>query len=116
MQILYKNKSVEKQFSPQYVKKWKYPKRVSDKLKMTETFIRNAQSLQDIVNYGPFHFHALEGNRKHEWSIYIGAKTGYRVTLIPCDENGKRITKGDIIAMCKSIKIVEITEVSNHYE
>lgn len=42
--------------------------------------------------------------------------TGYRVTMIPCDNNKNEIIEGDILALCKFIKIVKITEVSNHYE
>ena len=42
--------------------------------------------------------------------------TGYRVTMIPCDNEGNEITEGDILAQCKTIKIVKVTEVSNHYE
>ncbi|MBQ0059944.1 MAG: hypothetical protein KBS83_08370 [Lachnospiraceae bacterium] len=75
----------------------------------------NATSLQDIVNYPPFHFHPLKGDRKGEWSIYLG-KTGYRVAMIPCDGDGNEIIEGDIIAWCKSIKVICVTEVSNHYE
>ena len=85
MQILYKNKTAEKQFSSKYKKNWKYPEQVKRKL------------------------------RKGEWSIYLG-NTGYRVTMIPCDDNGNEIIDGDIMAKCRMIKIVCITEVSNHYE
>lgn len=66
-------------------------------------------------NKTAFHFHGLHGNRKGEWSIYLG-NTGYRVTMIPCDNNGVEILDGDIMAKCKIIKIICITEVSNHYE
>lgn len=115
MVIIYKNKTAEQQFSSEYQKKWKYPDAVSEKLQAAENYIRNASSLLDIVNYPPFRFHRLKGDRKVEWSIYLG-KTGYRITLIPCDENNHKIVSGDIIAQCKSIKIVMVTEVSNHYE
>ena len=115
MVIKYRNKTVEQQFSSKYQKKWRYPEPVKEKLKAAENLIEQAESLLDIIKYPPFHFHALRGNRKDEWSIYLG-KTGYRVTLIPCDENGREIREGDIIAQCKSIKIVVVTEVSNHYE
>lgn len=37
------------------------------------------------------------GDRKDEWSIRLG-KTGYRVTMIPCDNDGSEIIKGDILA------------------
>lgn len=115
MIIKYKNKSAEQQFSSKYQKKWRYPEIVKEKLKATENFIEQATSLHDIVMFLPFHFHRLKGDRKGEWSIYLG-KTGYRVTLIPCDDEKQEILSGDIIAQCKTIKIVTVTEVSNHYE
>jgi len=82
---------------------------------LPENAFKSATSLQDIVSYVPFHFHQLKGDRKHEWSIYVG-NTGYRVTLIPCDDEENEIISGDILAQCKMIKIVKVTEVSNHYE
>lgn len=115
MTIQYKNKTAKQQFSSEFQKKWSYPEAVKTKLKAAENYIIEAKSLLDIVNYPPFHFHQLKGDRKGEWSIYLG-KTGYRVTLIPCDNEGKEILSGDIIAQCRSIKIVIVTEVSNHYE
>lgn len=115
MVITYKTKSVEQQFSSKYQKKWRYPAAVKEKLKAAENFIEQAVSLHDIVMFPSFHFHRLIGDRKGEWSIYLG-KTGYRVTMIPCDDNGKEILSGDIIAQCKTIKIVTVTEVSKHYE
>ena len=36
--------------------------------------------------------------------------------MIPCDDNGDEIIEDDILAQCKMIKIVKVTEVSNHYE
>ncbi len=42
--------------------------------------------------------------------------TGYRVTMIPCDDTERELTEGDILAKCKMIKIIKVTEVSNHYE
>ena len=81
----------------------------------TENAIKEAKSLKSIVSHIPFRFHSLKGNRKYEWSIYLG-NTGYRVTLIPCDDDGNTITSGDVIAQCSKIKIVLVTEVSNHYE
>lgn len=115
MDILYKNKKVQKDFCSKFQKSWKYPPMVIKKLLAAENFIENAVSLNDIIQYPPFHFHALEGKRKSEWSIYLG-NTGYRVTMIPCDNEGNCIVEGDIIAQCKQIKIIQVTEVSNHYE
>ena len=115
IKILYKNKTAEKQFSSEYKKSWKYPEKVKERLEKAENFIINSNSLLDIANYLPFRFERLKGKRKMEWSIRLG-NTGYRVTMIPCDENEKEIIDGDIMAQCKTIKIVKVTEVSNHYE
>lgn len=115
MQIKYKNTSAEKQFSSKYKKKWRYPEQVKKKLEAAENYIINADSLMDVANYIPFHFEHLKGDRKDEWSIRLG-NTGYRVTMIPCDDGGSEIIEGDILAQCRTIKIVKVTEVSNHYE
>ena len=115
MKILYTNETVKKQFSSEYKKKWRYPEQVKKKLEAAENFIMNSNSLLDIANYPPFRFERLQGNRKDEWSIRLG-NTGYRVTMIPCNENGNEIVEGDIMKQCKMIRIVKVTEVSNHYE
>ena len=115
MQILYKNATAKKQFCSKYKKKWRYPEQVKKKLESAENFIHNAESLMDVASYPPFHFERLKGDRKDEWSIRL-SNTGYRVTMIPCDNEGQEITEGDILSQCKIIKIVKVTEVSNHYE
>jgi plasmid maintenance system killer protein len=114
MHILYQNDTAKKQFCSEYKKKWRYPEQVKTKLIAAENFILNANSLLDVVSYPPFHFEHLKGKRKAEWSIKLG-NTGYRVTMIPCDDGGNEITEGDIISQCKMIRIVKVTEVSNHY-
>lgn len=116
MRIIYKDRTAEKQFNSAYRKTWRYPEQVKKKLMAAENFILNAESLQDIANYTPFHFEKLKGDRKDEWSIRLGGNTGYRVTMIPCDERKRPIIDGDIFSKCKMIKIVMVTEVSNHYE
>lgn len=115
MKITYKNTTAEKQFASKHKKTWRYPKDVQTKLQAAENYIKQAETLLDIVNYRPFKFHQLKGDRKGEWSIYLG-NTGYRVTLLPCDEQSEPIIDGDVIAQCKSIRIIMVTEVSNHYE
>ena len=115
MKILYENKSARSQFCSEYSKKWKYPSNVQMKIKAMENYIQSAESLKDIYTYKPYRMHSLIGDRKNEWSLSLG-NTGYRVTFIPCDDNEKEITQGDIISQCKSIKIIKVTEVSNLYE
>ena len=45
MEILYKSKAVEKQFSSKYKKTWKYPKEVKRKLEAAENFTVSSSSL-----------------------------------------------------------------------
>lgn len=115
MKITYKNRTAERQFDPKHETLWQYPKAVTTKLKAMNTFIESATSLSDLIQYPPFHFHQLKGDRKREWGLNLG-HTGYRVTLIPLDEQGREIVDVDLIHICKLIKIVLVAEVSNHYE
>ena len=115
LKIIFKNKSVEKQFCSAYAKKWKYPKQVTMKLIAMENFLKSSNSLSDVIEYKPYNFHQMHGRGEGEWNLYVG-NTGYRVTVMPCNEDEETIVRGDIISLCKSIKIVKVTEVSNHYE
>ena len=115
MKILFMNRTAEQQFSSEYRRKWKYPEQVIEKILATENFIEQALSLQDIFQHIPFRLHTLKGNRKQEWSIRLGG-TGYRVTFIPCNNEGIPLRNGDILAQCRNIKTIMVTEVSNHYE
>jgi len=115
MKIIYKNRTAERQFDPGCEAFWQYPKAVATKLKSMSTFIEAASSLSDLVHFPPYHFHQLRGDRKREWALNVG-HTGYRVTLIPLDDQEKEIVDSDVVHICKTIKIVLVTEVSNHYE
>ena len=114
MTIIYKNKKVEKDFNSKYKKLWKYPSEVKRKLEAIENLIENFNSFKDLANYPTLHLERLKGNRKNEWSIRVG-NTGYRITLIPCDDEQNELIDGDILNRCEFIKIVKITEVSKHY-
>ena len=115
MKILYKSQRAKEAFCSEYKNIWHYPERVKVKLMFIESMITNFTCLMDLINYPSFRFHKLIGDRKGQWSIYVGS-TGYRVSLIPCDENEQEILSGDVLALAKVIKIVEIVEVTNHYE
>ena len=115
MQIFFENRIAEQQFCSKHKKKWRYPSQVIEKLQATENFLQQASSLHDVFQYRPFRFHSLKGDRKNEWSIRLG-NTGYRVIVKPCDDKGKIIVNMDIMAESKRLKVVMVTEVSNHYE
>lgn len=115
MKILYKNKKAKEQFDPMYMKAWKYNETVRKRIIKIKEIISVSDSLYDIATYPTFFLEKLKGDRKAEWSIRVG-NTGYRITLIPCDEKENLLIGGDVLAKSKTIKTVMITEVSNHYE
>ena len=84
-------------------------------------FIEQASSFNAIMSYPPFHCHPL-GHKKKDltgfWGLDVkGRKTSWRIIVAPLDENENIITPGpDFMSVCKSITIIRIEEVSNHYE
>lgn len=84
-------------------------------------FIEQAASFSDIMAYPPFHCHQL-GNKKKDltgfWGLDVkGRKTSWRIIVAPLDDNDNIIIPGpDFKSECKSITIIRIEEVSNHYE
>ncbi len=112
MHIEYGNKKTEEICTNLHTAKRKYPEKVAIKLMRAINFIENAESLQDVIRYGPFNFHDLKGDRKGQYAIDIDGRRGsYRIVLKPVDESST-----DIYATAKSIKIVLVWEVSKHYE
>lgn len=112
MHIEYKDKDVEKICTDFSVAKKYYPLKIAKKIIKAINFIENADSLMDVIQYQPFYFHGLEGDRKDQYSIDVdGRKSSYRIILKPKEDVGD-----DIIAVAKSVKIIFIWEVSKHYE
>ena len=93
----------------------------ADDLLAKITFIEEAVSFNDIMAYPPFHCHQL-GNKKKDltgfWGLDVkGRKTSWRIIVAPLDDNDNIIIPGpDFKSVCKSITIIRIEEVSNHYE
>ena len=87
---------------------------------MGELWILNTKptstNLLDIINYPPFSFHQLSGNRRGEYSIYLGRKLGYRLIINLMKEDGTIIDAVDFNALSEYTKIVFVLEVSKHYE
>lgn len=116
MHINYDNKEVKRICKDKKYALKQITDRVYKDLQFVLNFIENSESLNDVINYPSFHFHDLKGPEcMDEWSIYI-KRTGYRLILKPQDVNNNIIKKGDVIANSKSITIVLVTEVNNHYE
>lgn len=83
--------------------------------------LQQAEMLKDIIVQPTFHFHKLKnkGGRKLEGYFAIDVKSRkdqWRIILQPLDENGNPYIPCNIDQIAGKVKIVEISEVSKHYE
>lgn len=115
MKILYKNSKVEKICTNEKEAIRKVGSEVARKLFAVLNLLKASKNLKDILVLPQYKLHALKGDRKGEYSIYLGKTTGFRLILIPLDENEKVITSSDMSIYTISV-CVEIVEVSKHYE
>ena len=74
MKIEYKTRSLEKVCTNLKEAKKKYSGKIPEKLLAAINYIQAANNLLDVVNYPPFHFHDLQGERKGQYAIDIGGR------------------------------------------
>lgn len=76
-----------------------------------------ANVLKDIVLIRPMRFHALQGNRDGYFAIDVKTqKEPWRIIIQPLDENEEPYTPCNIDEIASVVRIVEVSEVSKHYE
>lgn len=86
------------------------------------TALKSANDLKDIINFPPFHFHKLKNNGKGKnlwWYFAIDVKSRkdkWRIILEPLDENEMKFNPCFIDKIANIVKVIEIKEVSEHYE
>ena len=83
--------------------------------------LKAAEVLKDIVNMPQFHFHKLVNKGKNNLEGYFAIdvktrKDKWRVILEPLDNDEKPFIPCNIDEIAKKVRIVEIREVSNHYD
>lgn len=112
MNITYKNKKTEKQCTDIKKAKKDFSEVEAKKLLQRIAFIESAESLEDIKAFQSLNFHKLTGSRTGQYSIDInGRSSPYRLIL---EFEGYDNTQ--IFSNASSIAIVQIEEVSKHYE
>ena len=119
MKIKYANEKVERQCTSMKAatKLFGGDKNMAVSLLSRINAIRNADVIKDIIVTPQFHFHNLRG--KMEGLFAIDVKTRHdkwRIIICPLDENEKEFIPCHIDEIAGTVKIVEITEVSPHYE
>ena len=112
MEIRYRNKRIRDICENEKKAIKKYNKIIAEKLIFSIEFLKNSNSLKDVADYQNFRLHELKYERKGQLAIDLGKTTGYRLIIEPITVVNKE--KG--IISYESINVVEIMEVSNHYE
>lgn len=83
--------------------------------------LKQADTIKDIIVQPAFHFHRLtnKGNRDLTGYFAIDVKSRreqWRIILEPLDENENPYIPCRIDEISENVRVVEITEVSKHYE
>ena len=79
--------------------------------------LANAETLRDIIVQPKFRFHKLEGNLDGFFAIDVKTrKEPWRIILQPLDDNMEPYDPCNIDEISGIVRIIEITEVSRHYE
>ena len=83
--------------------------------------LENAETIKDIIVQPLFHFHKLQNKNGRDLEGYFaidvkGRKDGWRIIIQPLDENEKPFDPCHIDKIASIVKIVEVSEVSKHYD
>jgi plasmid maintenance system killer protein len=83
--------------------------------------LERAENIKDIIVQPSFRFHTLKNKRGRDLEGFFAIdvktkKEPWRIILQPLDENTNPYIPCNIDEIAGSVKIVEITEVSKHYE
>lgn len=119
MQLLYNNSKVQKQCTDLKTAKKLFGGNVA---LATSLFARinamqQASVIKDIVMMPTFHFHKLSGNKDGFFAIDVKTRRDpWRIIIQPLDENEEPYDPCNIDEIAGVVRIVEVKEVSNHYE
>ena len=83
--------------------------------------LKQADTIKDIIVQPAFHFHKLGNQRGRDLEGYFAIdvksrRDQWRIILEPLDENKEPYVPCYIDEISQNVRIVEITEVSKHYE
>lgn len=112
MDIVYKDNEVREQCTNLRRAKKDFSDKVAKKIMMKINYIESAPSLSDIKSYPPLRFHSLTGRLKGLYAMDINGKNDQYRFIVCFDE----YSDDQVFAKPQSIKIIQIMEVSKHYE
>ena len=124
MQILYKDKKTEK-ICTVFKEASKYfggDKKMAEALFDRMSLLRSLETIWYVTIFPNFRFHKLinKGKNKNLEGLFsIDVKTSkdkWRIIIEPLDDNYNPFVPCNIDEISKIVRIIEIKEVSNHYE
>ena len=119
MRIVYANTRTQKQCSSlkEAAKLFGGDKRLAAGLLARINAIEQADVLKDIIVMPTFRFHNLKGKLNGYFAIDVKTiRDKWRIILQPLDDEEKAFDPCDIDKIAAVVRIVEIREVSAHYE
>ncbi|MGL5977775.1 MAG: hypothetical protein ACRCZJ_02110 [Erysipelotrichaceae bacterium] len=83
--------------------------------------LENAECIKDIIVQPTFHFHKLKHKQGRDLEGYFSIdvksrKDSWRIILQPLDDQENVYNPCNIDQIASKVKIIEIMEVSNHYD
>ena len=83
--------------------------------------LKQAETIKDIVVQPTFFFHKLKNKNGRDLEGYFAIdvksrKDQWRIILQPLNENGEVYDPCNIDEIAEKVRIIEIAEVSKHYE
>lgn len=119
MKVNYVNGKVEKQCTSikEAMKLFGGDKKMATSLLARINAIEQASVIKDIIMMPTFRFHKLQGNLKKFFAIDVKtSRDKWRIIMQPLDEEEHPFDPLNIDEIAMTVKIVEIREVSAHYE
>lgn len=119
MDIRYANNKVEKQCTDlkAATRFFGGDKNMAISLMSRINAIEQATVIKDIIVMPTFRFHQLKGKRKGYFAIDVKMiRDKWRIIVQPLDDEGKIFDPCNIDEVASIVKIIEISEVSAHYE
>lgn len=112
MYIEYKTSKVNRQCTDLRQAKKDFPSKVAEKLIKMINFIEAAENLESVVNFPTYRFHDLKGNKRGLYAMDIDGRRGSYRLIVKFDGQDNE----NLFSDSSSIEIIQIEEVSNHYE
>lgn len=116
IQIQYKNSKLEKLCHNFPKAQKELNVNVAEKLIALIKLLERAECLNDIYMLRQYNLHPLQGDRKGQIALDLGRKLGFRLIIIPLDEDGNMSVEKELQQVLKTTNIILVWEVSKHYE